>query len=245
MPMAESCLKSPATESRTILVVGAGRFGARAVRLLGSHPVDETRILVVDNDEGRLSSIEDPAIETFRADGVDFLVEYFAQLHPHDLIVPAVPVHVAAEWLKKTLSESFRITPQAIPGGLETELPNTWRIGEDILLTSYADFLCPEDCGEPEYCTVSGEKRDVPMRELLKRLKVEGFSVHVVASAQLAPGLGGYEAEALNTLKETVISGGHNRKWLVATACNCHGVLSAFEVALPPLTGTTGVPIRQ
>lgn len=233
--MVESSLKRPtAIGRRIVLVIGAGRFGARAVRLLGSRRPDDALIVVVDTDDERLSALKDPTIETVHADGVDFLVEHFAQLRPHDLIVPAVPVHLAGEWLKRTLSGLFRITPKPIPNALETTLPNTWRIGEDVLLVSYADFLCPEDCEEPEYCTVSGEKRDVPMRELLRRLKVEGFSVHVVASAQLAPGLGGYQAEDLETLKKTVTADGQPRKWLVATACNCHGVLSAFEIGLLP-----------
>ncbi|RLB12393.1 MAG: hypothetical protein DRG63_11710, partial [Deltaproteobacteria bacterium] len=79
------------------------------------------------------------------------------------------------------------------------------------------------------YCTVTGEKRDRPLYQLLRELPVAGFNIHVIRSRQLAPGLGGYAISELfglcSKLRQMPDS-----KWLLATSCKCHGVLNGFMV---------------
>jgi len=53
--------------------------------------------------------------------------------------------------------------------------------------------------------------------------------VHVIRSRQLAPGLGGYRVRDLKELLGKVSEAGKG-KWLVATACNCHGIVTAMQV---------------
>lgn len=216
-----------------ILVIGAGRFGARAARILGAQA--GSRIIAVDIDQAHLERVKSDSVETVQCDGVVFLTNHFSLLSPDCLVVPALPVHLAAEWLKRNLEGCFHVVPRPISVEVEKRLPNTWRIDEGLLLTSYADFICPEDCEEPEYCTLSGEKRDPPMRTFLKDLKVEGFCVHVVPSQQLAAGVGGYRLAALESLRQTVTAGGAGKNWIIATACSCHGVLSAFGIEPRPI----------
>jgi hypothetical protein len=93
---------------------------------------------------------------------------------------------------------------------------------------SYADFICPDDCPEPDVCTITGKRREKPLYELLRSLDV-GFRVHIIRSHQLAPGLGGYTVADLKRAAET-LAGHRNGKWLVGTACKCHGILTAFEI---------------
>ncbi|MBN2126224.1 MAG: hypothetical protein JW821_18130 [Deltaproteobacteria bacterium] len=117
-----------------------------------------------------------------------------------------------------------------MPETIRPHLPHTWKGGEGSLLVSYADFLCPDDCPEPaDFCTVTGLKRDVPLYRRLENLEVPEYHIHVVRSRQLAPGLGGYRVEDLARLLARVKDGG-KRKWLVGTACRCHGTLSAMEI---------------
>ena len=98
-------------------------------------------------------------------------------------------------------------------------------------MVSYADFRCPDDCPEPsDHCTVTGKKRGKPLYKLLGDIALPGFRVHVIRSRQLAPGIGGYSIGDLEGLRERV-EGGGNSKWLVGTACKCHGIISAVEVA--------------
>jgi hypothetical protein len=114
---------------------------------------------------------------------------------------------------------------------IRSGLPHTWVGSEGSLLVSYADFLCPEDCPEPEDgCTVTGEVR-TPLYQVMRELNVPGFGIHVVQSRQLAPGLGGYPLQDLLDLQRRVLEAGDGR-WLIGTACRCHGTITGLEMTL-------------
>jgi hypothetical protein len=147
------------------------------------------------------------------------------------MIIPALPRHLASEWLKGYLHKEFRIKQTEVPEEVRSFLPHTWRTKEGSLLISYADFRCPEDCPEPaRYCTVTGERRGLALYQRLNQLTFLDFRVHVVRSHQLAPGLGGYKAGDLARLANRLRQEGPGR-WLVGTACKCHGTLTAIEVS--------------
>jgi len=212
----------------SILVIGAGHFGKRAVRALGGRR--NTRLQVVEKDEGALAEISDPGVERVPAEGVAFLAEHAHGLPESTIVVPALPVHLAFEWLRVLLNGKDRHRPIRVPDTVKPLLPHTWDGREGSLLVSYADFRCPDDCPEPaDHCTVTGKKRGKPMYELLADILLPGFRVHVIRSRQLAPGVGGYSVGDLKKLLGEVESGG-NSKWLVGTACRCHGVVSALEI---------------
>ena len=67
------------------------------------------------------------------------------------------------------------------------------------------------------------------MHDLLKHLDLEGFGTHVIRSRQLAPGLGGYRFKELLDLREKMMAE-EPARWILATACRCHGVLTAFQL---------------
>jgi hypothetical protein len=224
-----ACRLEEALPEEAVLIVGAGHFGGRAVRLLTEKGY--RHLLVVDDNEDKLAEVNPgPSIQKFDCDGIDFLFRNFALLHPRNYIVPAIPVHLAFAWLKRHLQTTRVVLRSEIPETILPKLPHTWEGGEGSLLVSYADFICPDDCPEPaDYCTVTGLKRGKPLYRLLADLEVPGHLVHVIRSRQLAPGLGGYRAEDLQGLLSRIREGGQS-KWLVGTACRCHGVLSAMEV---------------
>ncbi|MCP4668372.1 MAG: hypothetical protein GY849_18665, partial [Deltaproteobacteria bacterium] len=115
------------------------------------------------------------------------------------------------------------------PQAIEPLLPHTWPGSEGSLLISYADFVCPDDCSEPGCCTVTGERRERPLYDLLNDLDAGDFRMHVVRSRQLAPGLGGYEAGELEKAAQRIRSE-EKGKWLLGTSCKCHGILTALEI---------------
>lgn len=210
-----------------VLIVGAGQFGARAARLLSQR--SKGTVWAVDRDADRLSGLERLGVKTVLCDGIAFLIEHFHRLSPFSLIVPALPLHLAVEWLKGRREGSFAVERDEFPRELEPRLPHVW-VGETgDRFVSYADFLCPSDCAEPAACTVTGEKRETPLYERLRRLEASGCGVYVVRSRQLAPGLGGYSAGELTKLSGTLSETGPE-KWLLGTACKCHGVLTAVRV---------------
>jgi hypothetical protein len=186
--------------------------------------------LIIDKDKARIESIEALHTEKIISDGINFLVKNMRSLNPSSLIVPAVPVHLASEWLKIYLEEhGWKIKSSEIPAEIMSHLPYSWHGKGGTLLISYADFLCPDDCPEPsDHCPVTGETRPEPLHGLLNRLVVPHHQMHVIMSRQLAPGLGGYRVEDLTNLYVKVSRG--EGRWLVGTACKCHGTLTGVEV---------------
>lgn len=210
-----------------VVIIGAGHFGNRAARLL-SRRVDASMI-VVDIQAKQLDALSDLAVRRILRDGVQFLADNFSHLKPATTIVPALPIHLAFEWLKAYYRGQYLFKTVELPRGAISSLPQVWHGKDGSCLVSYADFLCPDDCPEPIHCTVTDERREQPMYELLGNLALPDFRVHVIRSHQLAPGLGGYTVQDLRKAKARIMQekGGN---WVLATACSCHGVVTAFQL---------------
>jgi hypothetical protein len=209
-----------------IFVLGAGRFGSRAVRILGSR--ENRPIWIVDKEDKSLSTGEGLPLPIIQMDAFAFLSENFHLFRPDHMLVPSIPAHVAFEWLART--HAGRIRRENIPPGLSAALPNTCMASDASLLVSYADFVCPEDCPEPsDHCTVTRKKRATPLFDLLRKVEVPDYHTHVIRSRQLAPGVGGYRFGDLMGLLEQVGTS-PQRKWLLGTACRCHGIITAFSL---------------
>lgn len=214
----------------SVLILGAGHFGARAAALLEGRGLP---VLVVDRDLDRFSALG-ASVRLIRADAVDFLLEREKDFHPEQLLVPAVPFHVAFEWLRRSCQGSREVTQVPVPEAVKQGLPFTWPGSEGSLLVSCADFVCPDDCPEPAACTVTGERRQHPLWERFQGLRVPGVLVQTIRSRQLAPGLGGFRFKELLRVRGEFLAmeGGAG---ILGTACGCHGILTAFD-----LTGISG-----
>ena len=160
---------------------------------------------------------------------IQLLLKNYRSLDPSTIIVPAVPFHLAYEWLTRYVDGTYEVQKISVPEEIKPRLPHSWPGSEGSLLVSYADFVCPDDCPEPDFCTATGERREQPLHDLLRHLDLPGFHVHVIRSHQIAPGLGGYTVADLTgvagELKKTEMG-----KWLLGTACKCHGILTAFNI---------------
>jgi hypothetical protein len=185
-------------------------------------------LFVLDIDGSRLSQLHATAARLIQEDGIQFLVGHDHLLCPSHTIVPALPHHLAFEWLRQRLAEEFTVERLPVPESIREELPHTWPASDGSLLVSYADFVCPDDCPEPERCTVTGERRH-PLYDVLAGVVLPDFQVHVIRSRQLAPGLGGYRMADLVSAAQRVAYGKRG-KWLLGTSCRCHGVITAFEL---------------
>lgn len=218
------------TSPGTIFIIGAGRFGSRAAKILGCR--QESIVWLFEKDREALAHTKARLLHGIHGDGIRFLVENFSHLHPSSVIVPAVPLHLAWEWLKNHCGENTLVQTD-VPKEIHSLLPHTWTEPKGSVLVSYADFLCPEDCPEPErVCTVTGRSRGLPLFQRIGELEVEEFNLHVIRSRQWGPGVGGYTVSDLAQLLNRVKSHPKGR-WLVATACRCHGVITALKADLP------------
>jgi len=210
-----------------ILVLGAGKFGLHAVKVLARH--SKNRVTVVDADPERgIEATVSGGKFTF-ADCTLFLSESLKGADPPDWIVPAAPLHVAFEWMRTTLPEEVTLEKLAVPDPVKADLPHPMSGEDGQVYVSHADFICPDNCPEPaDICTYTGKAREPNLYEVLARIHYDNYTSVVVRSRQLAPGVGGIRPNDLFSALGKVV--GSRGPLLLSTACKCHGVIQAFRI---------------
>jgi hypothetical protein len=216
--MMSNCMKN-------IWIIGLGQFGLHAVQYLSQKNKD-IQFVLVDAIEANLMQAAGPNRSLELADGVGFLERNLHTDEGPDWIIPAVPIHLAAEWcLVRKKPEQFSRVP--LPAEIKLLLPNPMEAYNGDIYVSHADFRCPGDCAEPrDICTVTQKPRKRNMFEVLADIKMPAFQSLVIRSHQLGPGIGGYRPVMLFELLERVKQAGSNP--LVSTACRCHGVVTGM-----------------
>jgi len=214
---------SSSTES--IWVIGGGKFGRRAVRLL-HKATPSAEIIVVDHE---LIPDLPPDIEVVCGEGVEWLAEQCVSDSLVTKIIPVIPVHLAAEWLKmKLASDGGVLSSEEIPENLLQQLPHPIRVRPDKIVISHADFICPENCSEPDtLCSYTQQLRPPPLYTILETMDWGDLTPIIIRSRQFAAGVGGFYLKDLwnlliraKSLPEVPL--------LIGTACKCHGVLDSF-----------------
>lgn len=208
------------------LILGGGHFGRLAAeRLLKLN--SQSKILIVEKEEKTCTALASLPVEVLLGEGISALDHLLTVGRSFDYVVPALPLHVAFEFLLLRLNP---LGARRVPIPLLPNLPNPHLGKTGDLCTSLADFLCPDDCPEPlGYCTVTQRKREKDLHEIL----AEVFRSHesrIIQSQQLAPGVGGFSSETLLNLWQDLRDPSRlHPPILVSTACRCHGVTSAFS----------------
>jgi hypothetical protein len=209
------------------LILGAGKFGRLALTRLSRQEAAAV-FLVVDRVPEALAALRTlkiPRLETRAAEAIAFLAANLREDCPWDWLLPMVPVHVVWAWLLAGPLRGWETVPA--PPGVEAVAPVWFRGSAGELYLSRAAHLCPDDCSEPDHCPVTGESREEPLFAALAKLALPGWSVRVIPSRQLAPGVGGYQPQDLLALvRDLAGSRGHI---LIATACRCHGVVHGLK----------------
>ena len=209
-----------------IWIIGLGQFGTIAFQRL-SKTLKFSQFVLVDPVEKNLLKCKGPTTTLRISDGVKFLESHLKTGCKPDWIIPALPVHLAAEWILLHLGPT-RLKRVPLPPELDRQVPNPIRGSEGNLYVSHADFKCPADCDEPhDICSITRKMRKQNMFELLGSLNVEPFKALNLQSHQLGPGIGGYRAEQLLELSENVEQA--TGPVLLSTACRCHGVITGLE----------------
>jgi hypothetical protein len=211
---------------KEIWIIGVGHFGTIAFQRL-SQDLKDRHFILVDPIKKNLLSCKGSRTTLRISDGVEFLESSIEKGRQPDWIIPALPVHLAAEWILLHLGPK-RLRRVPMPAELEALVPNPVRGPEGNLYVSHADFRCPADCDEPrDICTVTQERRQQNMFELLADLDIEPFKPLTIRSHQLGPGIGGYRPEQLF---ETLTHVNQIRGSIaLSTACRCHGVITGLE----------------
>ena len=206
-------------------IIGTGRFGQIAVERITRH-IPHATIIAVDKNPATIGGHGITICE----DGIEWLNAMFDQDSPVDMIVPAIPVHVAAEWMKLNLKHTYDIIPLGIPDSWLSRMPHALRGTTGQAFVSHADFLCPDNCPEPEkMCTHTGKPRPPDMFRLLETLDVNDATPIVIRSYQLLPGIGGIYPTDLMSALDTVCKKSQQTV-MIATACRCHGVVDFMRI---------------
>lgn len=213
------------SSTQSIWVIGGGKFGRRAVRLLHKGTPSAT-IIVVDNEP--ISDLP-PDIEVVCGEGAEWLAEQSFSETLVTKIIPVIPVHLTAEWLKLKLeTDGGSLSSVEIPENILQQLPHPIRLRPDKIVISHADFICPENCSEPNtLCTYTQQLRMPPLYDVLETMDWGDLTPIIVRSRQFAPGVGGFYLKDLcNVLIRAKSLPGV--PLLIGTACKCHGVLDSF-----------------
>lgn len=219
-------MKEGSNRKHFYLIIGCGHFGSRAgEKLLRKDP--HSKIVIVDKCKEALQKVSRLPIQIAVCDGIIYLSQFLSNRQKIDYIIPAVPLHLAFEFVLSQL-KPIGIKRREVP--TLSGLPNPIMGKSGDLYTSFANFLCPEDCPEPaKYCTFTQEKRLKPLYKILNDLE-GAFESRVIRSHQLGPGIGGIRLKALLDLLEDIKKKKNvGRPILVSTASHCHGVTSALS----------------
>jgi len=215
----------PQTSTR-FWIIGAGRFGQIAVDRITRH-IPAALLMIVDK---RPFTIHGDGITTICQDGIQWLYTMLNEGAPVDMIVPAIPVHVVFDWLKLNIQKMFVIQPIEILEPWLSQLPHALRGNAGQAYVSHADFICPDNCPEPEkICTHTGKPRPLDLFRLLGNVDFDDVLPIVIRSHQLLPGVGGiYPADLLDALD--IVRRNSHRPLMIATACRCHGVVDFMRL---------------
>ncbi len=215
--------------AESIWVIGYGNFGRRAVDQLIKKSHNPAHLTVIDRN---LQEDVQDGVKYVCSDGVRYLVDKFGRQGEVRRIIPALPVHLAAQWIKSRLvAQGKTVEELPIPEEVVQLLPNAYHLSAADYAVSHADFICPSDCMEPEeICTHTGNPRPQPLYDLLGSLPAVEALALTIRSHQLAPGVGGLYADELWRLFDRV-QRQEGRQLLLSTACKCHGLVSSFRFA--------------
>ncbi|MBM9605695.1 potassium transporter [Desulfopila inferna] len=211
-----------------IWVIGGGKFGTHAMESLRRKVYGADIILVDKQPIGDFPE----GVESICADGIEWFVEHFTPTADISKVIPALPLHLAAEWLKKRLFlDGFAVTSPTLPDELLQRLPHPLRCSPNQAVISHADFLCPPNCPEPAgFCFSTGCPRPPSLYHLIDTLDCAPFTALSLRSRQFAAGVGGFYPSDLWKLLEKVKSL-PDTPLLIGTACKCHGVIDSLYLA--------------
>lgn len=219
---ADSRPAGPRPDRGRVLVVGGGHFGQKAVVALGPRVL----AVVEPQPSPELRSLGAPI---WPLEGLAGLRQALASPRPPVWVAPCLPRHLFADWLRAELAPRDPRTLALDPAGLE-DLPQVIAGAQGQLYLSLTDTLCPDNCPEPaRICPKTGQPRGTPLHQRLAGLERPSFANAVLVSRQMAPGLGAVAVEEMLAWRERLARQGG--RWLVATACRCHGVLEALELS--------------
>jgi hypothetical protein len=211
------------------IIVGGGKYGCHAIEFLRQKGKG---FVVVDIDRNclavkrfRIKASADTNIsegEHFVHGDLSTVSELIEKLKP-EYVFPTAPVHIAADLaqIKFDLQPWLEAVNAILPWLPEAVI---LQAGRGKVFVSYnRDKECLEKCAMPEVCPTTKIRKPCTMTKLMRFASPDAF---IIESRVMAPGLGALKG---SELAEFFGWAENKEKFVVGTACNCHGVFSAFQ----------------
>jgi hypothetical protein len=223
----------------SFVVVSGGAVGTASVRRLlravAAGRLETGRILVVDRDPAcEAAGVRDPRVRLEVADWSDWLDARLGRLEPGAHLVPYhwAP-HLLVEWLRRQLARAgasaTRGGPPPSPG-----VPFERATAAGDLALSYATWICPPACIEPDLCPHTRGPKDWSLAGVLER-EAGGVDGRIVFRClHLVWGVGTLPVVDVLGARERLLAGAARpRRFLVATSSHCHALAASLVVGPP------------
>ncbi len=241
------------------IVIGGGCYGSYHARQLdrarARGKLAAGRILIVDRNPACAARTEfagRPGIEFVTADWSEFYAAYFAARGPatRDHVVPTpISAHLMFGWLRDRAAGRLGAARVAAPG-LDALPATPFAARSDIGsgLLSFATWVCPVTCIEPDLCPAikapKAWEMDEAVFEFARRRAGDGAPCDLVEVFRIRHHAFGVAAfpttaavaarERLDRVLDRVEAGGRGARVIVATVSSCHGVMDVMEVGAVP-----------
>jgi hypothetical protein len=210
--------------------------------------VDHNSECLVGGQPELESGTATPNIELVTAEWADFFSDYLSQWESgaatgaDDAIVPSpLMPHLMYEWIRDRAVQRWPgRSVETLP--LEGTVGTPWEQGapDGTRYVSFATWMCPINCIEPELCPHTHGPRSwtMPdaMREYVDAQAAEGQEIHgplVFHCTHRAYGVGMIDTEAVVAADREIAATAIDRpaRFLVGTVSHCHGALSLLSVS--------------
>jgi hypothetical protein len=218
------------------VITGAGPWGRqmcdRLLRARAAGRLRTERIVVVDRDARRLEETRGPdGVETVESDWGEWLDGGLDALGAGAQLVPwHWAPHLLSRWLRSHLERAgAEVTPGGVPAEVGTPFEAATASGDRAL--SYATWMCPPSCIEPDLCPHTRGARDWSLAGVLA-----APDRVVLPCLHLVWGVGTVPVDVVVEARDRLVARLRDRPAFdveVATASHCHGVLARMHVSRP------------
>lgn len=240
-----------------VIVIGGGCYGSwytqQLARAFGQGALEVERVTVVDRDANCLvaerherEAYGDLPVSLAVTEWNDWMQSWLNDVPPEtlagDALVPSpLMPHLLLDWLmaraaSRWPSRTVSVEPLRRP----PDIPWQRAAPDARHYVSFAEWMCPVNCIEPERCPATRGPRDWSMPPAVQRYVEEERSLGHTLDGPIifhclhrVWGVGMIDAEAIARADRTVARAGDApvARVLVGTVSHCHGALGVLSVA--------------